>query len=124
MDKSPFKNDENFFKSHELNGNGELLLKAIPKMPEQKINNYNKERKVPSEVKKFKDKVESMCNEIDNIIKEVIDKKGLNRSKFLVEKYTSFKSELQYCLNEMINYPDNHSEIESPYSKSRILINK
>lgn len=106
MKKSVF-DDKNFFKSHQLKKNGELLLKAIPEMPVNNINNNTLEKTIPIEITKFKNKTENLFKEIDFLMKEIIEKKGLTNSKFLINQYCEFKSSLQYCLNDLIKYPKN-----------------
>ena len=121
MKKSPFLDDQDFFKSNELSENGELLTKAIPEMkkePPKKIGPPN----APPKIAKFKKETETMFSKVDVLIKEIIEKKGLTRSKNLIEKYTDFKSELQYCLNDMIHYGSENNE--SGWDKTRININK
>ncbi len=126
MKNSPFLEGNDFFKSHELKENGELLLKAIPEMPKEKqkkeISIKSGPKKPTKEVTKFKNETENLFKKLDDIVKDAIMKKGLNSTKFLVDKYTNFKFEFQFCLNDIINYGEN--EYNSDFDKTRIVINK
>lgn len=129
MGKSPFLDDNDFFKSHKIGERGELLIKSIPELPQnkppkQQIMQKMGPKKPTPEVTKFKKKIESNIEELDQVIKDVVNQKGLTRSKYLVEKYTNFKSELQYCLNDMINYGTKQNNIDNDYDKTRVVINK
>ena len=86
MKQLPFSNDQDFFKSHQLNDNGELL-KTIPEMPQQSINNNS----ISSDVVQFKNKIESMFNEVDNVIKEIIE----DLTEKCVKKYYEGKKYLE-----------------------------
>lgn len=125
MNKSPFLDDKDFFKSHELSNTGELLIKSIPELPEKSKNQgpISSAPKPTKEITKFKNKVEGMFAELDEIMLDAAKQKGISRTKYLINKYTEFKSEFQYCLNDIMKYGAS-KKIDNDYTKTSIIINR
>ena len=112
-----FENEgDDFFKSKELSEGGQIINKSIPTMPEVKRRKAEPDKKIPADVKKFNAKIEGVFKELDEIVLELINKKGLKENYpnvgEMTEHYTKFKRDFSSCLN---SYIKNGSENEMKY---------
>ena len=128
--KEQIFDEENFFKSHELNTEGKLLEKAIPTVEHKNTKTEVKKKIISKDVVNFKKKIEDAFKIINDTVKDLqTTKKSEWREKDcakMVADYYAFKSTFQSLINDQINYPYKEDEVrpvlESEYDKSRIKI--
>ena len=113
--------DSDFFKSVQLQENG--MLKSIPKMPGAKIIDKPK-KKIPKEVKNYIEEMEEAFKIVDKCVSEVCEERGKEKCVELLEHYSKFKYDLQYCVNDLINYSNKIKEeyIPKDQEKTRVDI--
>ena len=128
MKKQAFLNEDDFFKSNQLDEGGVNLIKAIPTIQKKMKKIVKEQKEMPKEFIKFKKQVQDAFALIDGIVKEMSQKCKIERIANMIKNYSEFKNDFQWKLNDLIMNPrameeDNMmKEDESEYNKNRINI--
>lgn len=124
--KSPFLEEENqFFKSVKVTEEGSLI-KAIPTVSQVTRKVEQQKKQLPKGFDKFKKKIEDSFKCIEDVVNDLVKRKGVENCIEMFDQWTKFKREFQGKINNAIHHPeyDNELKDESEPDEAKIQITK